>query len=586
MIKIHVFLSALLFLLIGTLAVDAANQEELDAARALWESSSRQTPMDYNYLYSVTVDGLSWPSPLVVEVRQDVVAKVYPEGIVVPSEEPYDAANFPTVPDLFDTIQEAITTSTTDGDNITSVIYNEMYGYPEEITAFANSSSVMITVNQMTLYTILGWEFDDAKKLWNDLNFTNYDYDEQIICYCDFDDIRPKRVNIRGGDIANAIFLDTEETVMDLRLVTTVEATFDRIQRSLTQGNYASSIMVSYHPFYGYPASAYIDLDSRLADDEITIQIFNLAPLQDYSQAEGNLYDAMSLWSSHSLNLYSFGYQRTCFCLPEYTDPVIVQVQNTTVTSVTSRFQDPVSEDVFNQVPSMEELFSMIQAAIDDSAYSIDVTYDQDYGYPASIYIDYDSLQADEELWVTVDYLSPISEWWSDFNEHKSLWDTQDIDTYTYVFQRSCECLPQDTAPKQVDVVDGMVVSVDGQSASVDGQPLQAFANIPTIDGLFDKIQQAIDSNPYRMNIQYDETLGYPSNMFIDYEEKLADEEFIVSAQHFLFAGSPTPSIEDSSTPSPSSSPTGEELPSSGSRGLHLVTVWFSLIVLNLCKWW
>ena len=46
----------------------------------------------------------------------------------------------------------------------------------------------------------------------------------------------------------------------------------------------------------------------------------------------------------------------------------------------------------------MEELFSQIKKAInDDDAFSVRATYDDAYGCPATLYIDYDEAQVDEE---------------------------------------------------------------------------------------------------------------------------------------------------------------------------------------------
>ena len=45
------------------------------------------------------------------------------------------------------------------------------------------------------------------------------------------------------------------------------------------------------------------------------------------------------------------------------------------------------------------------------------------------------------------------------------------------------------------------------------------------IEGLFALIQNAITQNAARIEVSYDETYGYPAELFIDYDERMADEE-------------------------------------------------------------
>jgi hypothetical protein len=143
---------------------------------------------------------------------------------------------------------------------------------------------------------------------------------------------------------------------------------------------------------------------------------------------------------------------------------------------------------------------------------------------------------------------------------------------------------------------------VDGVVVSVDGQPVQAVEversgnddNIPTIEGLFEEIQRAIESNAFRVDVQYDAELGYPLSIYIDYEEFIADEELIISATLRVTdegdanpeQGADEPSRAPSSSPATSSpstaSPTDE---SSGSTGANVACWgWLSLFALKFCR--
>ncbi len=82
--------------------------------------------------------------------------------------------------------------------------------------------------------------------------------------------------------------------------------------------------------------------------------------------------------------------------------------------------------------------------------------------------------------------------------------------------------------------------------ASVKGGDVQSFEGIcweewagpvtepPTIDAIFERIATALASQPHRVVIHYHPTLGYPESGFIDFDERIADEEwsFEIPANH------------------------------------------------------
>jgi hypothetical protein len=75
---------------------------------------------------------------------------------------------------------------------------------------------------------------------------------------------------------------------------------------------------------------------------------------------------------------------------------------------------------------------------------------------------------------------------------------------------------------KLIEVVDGIVVKVNGSSANTD--------IMPTIDDLFSRIQEAIDLSAFSISVFYDEMSGYPVDIYIDYDDRIIDEEWIATA--------------------------------------------------------
>ena len=84
----------------------------------------------------------------------------------------------------------------------------------------------------------------------------------------------------------------------------------------------------------------------------------------------------------------------------------MVNIVNDSVLSAISRTTNlPVTDQVRDTINSVEDMFSILQQAIDTRANTITVNYNDELGYPESIYIDYDERIADEELTLTADNL-------------------------------------------------------------------------------------------------------------------------------------------------------------------------------------
>jgi hypothetical protein len=95
---------------------------------------------------------------------------------------------------------------------------------------------------------------------------------------------------------------------------------------------------------------------------------------------------------------------------------------------------------------------------------------------------------------------------------------------YRFDWQRGCECPPELTRSMEITVASGQITSAvyaDDRSPVAD----QFRATLLTIDGVFDKIQMAIDQRPDEIRLSFDPALGYPTSVFVDYSHQIADEE-------------------------------------------------------------
>jgi hypothetical protein len=96
--------------------------------------------------------------------------------------------------------------------------------------------------------------------------------------------------------------------------------------------------------------------------------------------------------------------------------------------------------------------------------------------------------------------------------------------SYSFTYLRSCECLESSAGPFRIVVTDGVIASAtDREGGAVLPEVL---ANLPTIEDLFDRIDEAYDRPADSIEVTFDPAAGYPTEVDIDYSTAIADEEF------------------------------------------------------------
>jgi hypothetical protein len=107
--------------------------------------------------------------------------------------------------------------------------------------------------------------------------------------------------------------------------------------------------------------------------------------------------------------------------------------------------------------------------------------------------------------------------------EARERWERSGIADYSYTGAWTCFCPEEYLADAQVTVAGGTVTAVHSAAADVDTIP--APERFLSIEGLFALIEDALVRGAARVEVSYDETYGYPVELFIDYDERMADEE-------------------------------------------------------------
>ena len=101
----------------------------------------------------------------------------------------------------------------------------------------------------------------------------------------------------------------------------------------------------------------------------------------------------------------------------------------------------------------------------------------------------------------------------------RARWSASGLRAYTMTQSRSCFCPRDATGPFRVAVRDGAVTQV-----TLDGKPVPTDRAL-TVEDLFDLLADAYARGADEVRVTYHASLGYPTELWVDYEQRIADEE-------------------------------------------------------------
>ena len=150
----------------------------------------------------------------------------------------------------------------------------------------------------------------------------------------------------------------------------------------------------------------------RLLFPAVTL-ITLLAVVSCTSSVPQELINSERLWKGQGLSNYDFTLERQCFCPEDWRGPVNIQVRNGAAASVTYVSSGlAVTEGKFDNADTIDKLFTILKDAytgkgdFEQKADIINVTYNDQKGYPTTFYIDVSQTMADEEQGYTVTNLA------------------------------------------------------------------------------------------------------------------------------------------------------------------------------------
>lgn len=122
-----------------------------------------------------------------------------------------------------------------------------------------------------------------------------------------------------------------------------------------------------------------------------------------------SLVEARARWLARGSQSYSYDVNRNCFCLLGGRRMSVTVRDGAVVSAELLDSGDDVEAGLLSYVPTVADLFDLIEDALDRNAAYFVAEYDQTFGFPTRIEIDYSSSAADDEIAISARDLLPLS---------------------------------------------------------------------------------------------------------------------------------------------------------------------------------
>ena len=137
---------------------------------------------------------------------------------------------------------------------------------------------------------------------------------------------------------------------------------------------------------------------------EIPTEIPNEIPTELPTGVSGDLEGARRQWEEAAISHYQFSLNMVCFCAFAENMPLTIEVQDGEVVSM--EYQngneiDPASLEFFQRYETIDKIFAELEKATGE-ADEVTVSYDDTYGFPEQIDIDFVKEAIDDELAMTI----------------------------------------------------------------------------------------------------------------------------------------------------------------------------------------
>ena len=402
-----IFLPLIFFILVVTSGCNSSDNNDLAAlqsAKTKWDSQSAQfytiqSQISCFCLAEATVQmRISVSDNLVLSAfdtnSDEVISKQAQKGIR-------------TVDGLFSVIETAI------ADSISiEVIYNEVYGYPEtakiDVEQFTSDGGIHFTLSNLEIKESL-LALDDIT--WMLGSFDSIAGPQPVIENSNISlsfDMANMQLNGMGScnNYSADFVLDGANNDMIISNIISTEMACGEPANIMEQEQsyFAMLAQIRFFTFHKATLNMLVGGDAGLnfvanqnsADEpEIENQLNDLASLQS----------AKTKWDSHSKQYYTIQSQRSCECQDEgFAQMEISMLDNSVLSAFDMVSGEVISKEIQQGLSTVDSLFASIENAITNSV-SIEVTYNEEYGYPETAKIDLEQLAVDGGLHITLSNL-------------------------------------------------------------------------------------------------------------------------------------------------------------------------------------
>lgn len=117
-------------------------------------------------------------------------------------------------------------------------------------------------------------------------------------------------------------------------------------------------------------------------------------------------------WQDANISHYRFNLFVGCFCIFTQDMPLIIEVKDGEIVSMEYQSGNPLDDstrEYFSKFATIDRLFAELEADLGGAADKVTVTYDETYGFPVDVSIDFITEAADDELYFTVSEFEVLS---------------------------------------------------------------------------------------------------------------------------------------------------------------------------------
>ncbi len=402
-----IFLPLIFFILVVTSGCNSSDNNDLAAlqsAKTKWDSQSAQfytiqSQISCFCLAEATVQmRISVSDNLVLSAfdtnSDEVISKQAQKGIR-------------TVDGLFSVIETAI------ADSISiEVIYNEVYGYPEtakiDVEQFTSDGGIHFTLSNLEIKESL-LALDDIT--WMLGSFDSIAGPQPVIENSNISlsfDMANMQLNGMGScnNYSADFVLDGANNDMIISNIISTEMACGEPANIMEQEQsyFAMLAQIRFFTFHkatlnmevgGVAGLNFVANQNSADEPEIENQLNDLASLQS----------AKTKWDSHSKQYYTIQSQRSCECQDEVSAQMEISILDNSVLSAFDMVSgEVISKEIQQGLSTVDSLFASIENAITNSV-SIEVTYNEEYGYPETAKIDLEQLAVDGGLHITLSNL-------------------------------------------------------------------------------------------------------------------------------------------------------------------------------------